>query len=200
MIILPQKTALSLMADLLDENRIESGNTRLQQLIAGGEAELVGQLVAKAESGENSKSESVEEFRYATEFDPPYLPDSSIRDPAVLKQWPLIGITPTGFETRNIGATIEITASSRGSGQWLRVDTVAQHVRFLRWAKTDAGKLVNGEHLYVDQPIFHTLKNTSNMILKNGQRILLGSHKVPDRPDQMELFLLRVEAKLAESK
>jgi hypothetical protein len=200
MVIVPQKAALSLMANLLDENKIETAYGQLQKMIVDGDAELVAHLVSRAQERERSVSESVEEMRYGTEFDPPQLPQNAPENIAVLKDWPLTGITPTGFETRNIGATLEIFTEVQSSRNRLLVNVTPQHVRFLRWVKTDAGKLANGEHLYVEQPIFHTMKNTSSLIVKNDQRILLGAHKVPDRPDRIELFLLRVTAKAAEPK
>jgi hypothetical protein len=200
MVIVPQKAALSLLSELLDEGRCDAAYGKLQKMIEAGQAELAAQLVARTTNNDRAVAETIEESRYATEFDPPSVPANSEENPKILKEWPIIGITPTSFETRNIGSTLEITVEVRSQSNWLYVTAVPQHVRFLRWAKTDAGKLANGEHLYVEQPIFHTMRNKSEFYLKNGQRVLLGAHKVPERPDQMELFLLRVEAKSASAK
>jgi hypothetical protein len=60
--------------------------------------------------------------------------------------------------------------------------------------KTDAGRLANGERLAVEQPIFHTIKNTSSLVLKNGQRVLFGFHKLVEPADSIEMFLLRAVA------
>jgi hypothetical protein len=200
MVIVPQKLALSLLSELLDEGRSDAAYGKLQKMIEAGQAEVAAQLVARSSDNDRAVTEAIEELRYATDFDPPSVPQNSEENPKILKDWPIIGITPTRFETRNVGATLEITVEVRSNANWLYVNAVPQHVRFLRWAKTDAGKLANGEHLYVEQPIFHTMRNKSEFYMKNGQRVLLGAHKVPERPDQMELFLLRVEAKSASAK
>jgi hypothetical protein len=199
MVVVPQKTALVLLPDLLEQSKIEGAHGKLQQMIAAGEAELASHFIANFREGERSVSESVENFRYATEFEPPKLPDKASQYPDVLKDWPLVGITPTAFETRNIGTSCEIEVRVHSSGQWLRTTVHPQHVRLLRWTKIEAGKLANGEHLFVEQPIFHTMGSTSSLVLRNGRRVLLGAHKIPDA-DKMEFFLMRVVAKPITSK
>ena len=79
------------------------------------------------------------------------------------------------------------------------MDVKAQHVRFLHWQKFDVGRLANGERVIMEQPYFHTLQNTSRIRLSNGQRLLLGVHKLTE-PDEksFELFLLQVRATKAE--
>jgi len=201
MVVLPQKAALPLLPGLLDETRIDSAYEKLQQMIAAGEAELASHLVLNCRDDEPSTSESIEELKYPTDFSPPHLPENAPENPAILKDWPAVAITPTNFETRNVGTMLELEAWVVDAARLnLEVKVVPQHVRFLRWAKTDAGKLANGERLFVEQPIFHTMKNTSNLFLRNGQRVLLGVHKVPEQGDKMEFFLLRVEARPAVAK
>ena len=194
MIVLPQKLALPLLPELLDETKIDAAFAKLQELIASGTAQLAANLVVKMRDGQRSVAESIEEMRYGTEFDPPQLPQNAPNDPAILKHWPITGITPTAFETRNIGATLEVEIAANESGRLMSVSAIPQHVRFLRWAKTDAGKLANGERLLVEQPIFHTMKNTTQLTLGNGQRVLLGIHKLTEPADTLELFILRVSA------
>jgi hypothetical protein len=69
---------------------------------------------------------------------------------------------------------------------------VPQHVRFLRFTKTDAGVLASGEHLSLEQPYFSTMKSTISVQLRSGQRVMLGMHKVPDDENKAELFFFRV--------
>ncbi len=197
MVILPQASALPLLAGLNDEAKIETGWTRLRAMIDRGEATLAASLLAKGTSGEKCISESIEEMKYPTEYDPPQVPDFVPPEKALetLKAWPVVGITPTAFETRNVGMTLEFIGKVASDGEWIDVNVVPQHVRFLRFDKFDAGKLPTGDRLSVEQPQFLTFKNTSTLVLKNGQRVLLGVHKLPSPETTMELFLLRVSAK-----
>lgn len=197
MILVPQKIALGLIAELSDDAKIDAAWPRVQQMIEQGQIESLASLVVKGRPGGKLIAETVEAMRYATEFDPPQVPDKLPHENAleVLKAWPVVGVTPTAFETRNVGQTLEMEASLSGDGNWLDVKVVPQHVRFLRWAKIDAGRLPNGERLSIEQPYFHTMKNNLELRLHNGQRVLLGVHKLPE-PDQKfyELFVLHVKA------
>jgi hypothetical protein len=194
MVTLPQKAALLLIPDLSDETKIEAAWISLQQMIVRGEATLVANIVLVAKSGERVVSESIEEFRYPTEYDPPQLPDPKESNAEVVKNWPVSGITPTAFETRNVGAVLELTGNVTKDGEWIDVATQPQHVRLLRMAKYDAGVRPSGERLFVEQPQFLTLTNTLEVRVRHGQRLLVGVHKLPDEEARMELFLLRVGA------
>jgi general secretion pathway protein D len=165
-------------------------------MIERGEATLVANLNLRGEAGARLVSESVQEMRYPTEYTPPQLPDHIPKEKATefLKNWPHVGIVPTAFETRNVGETLELQADVSNDGQWISMNVIPQHVRFLRFAKFDAGILPSGERLSVEQPQFTTLKNTLSMHVRAGQRVLLGVHKIPEDENDMELFFLRVRA------
>ena len=197
MIVLPQKLALPLIAELNDDTKIEAAWATAQQMIARGDATLEASLDLKGEAGRTLVSESVEELRYATEFDPPQLPQDVPKEKIaeVLKNWPVVGITPTTFETRNVGATLELNATVSDDGDWISAEVTPQHVRLLRFAKYDAGTMPSGEHLSVEQPQFLTLANRLKMHLRAGQRVLVGVHKLPGDESKMELFILRVDVR-----
>ena len=61
-------------------------------------------------SGQRAVIEIVREFRYPTQFDPPKIPDtvgSTNGQAGGTSSVPITPTTPTGFETRNIGVTLE---------------------------------------------------------------------------------------------
>jgi hypothetical protein len=196
MVIVPQKTMLSLVAEFGDDTTADAAWEKVQKMIESGEATLAGDLVAKGAAGQKLVSSTSEELRYATEFEPPQLPDKIPAENAVefLKAWPHVGATPTAFETRNVGESLELSVTVSEDGKWLDADAVPEHVRFLHWQKIDAGKLANGDRLSIEQPYFHTMKDTAGLRMSNGQKVLLGVHKVPDAEKTFELFLLRVTA------
>jgi hypothetical protein len=201
MVVLPQRAALALLPDLVDDSKTEEASARLAQMIDKAEARLEASLVVRTHEGKKSMASAVEEMRYPTEFDPPHLPNGIPKDNAVevLKNWPLVGIMPTAFETRDIGAMFEFEPLALPSdGRSIEVAVTAQHVRFLRWSHYEAGVLPTGERLTVDQPQFQCSKNAGTLRLRNGQRVLLGMHKVPGDAELMELFLLRVSFSTAE--
>lgn len=197
MIVLPQKLALPLIAEMNDDAKMEAAWATVQRMIADGAATLVANLDLKGVAGERLTSESVEEVRYPTEFDPPQLPEGVPKEKIaeVLKNWPVVGITPVTFETRNVGAMLELNATVSEDGKWISADVAPQHVRLLRSEKFDAGIMPSGEHLSIEQPQFATMKNTLKMHLQPGLRTLIGVHKLPGEENKIELFLLRVNAK-----
>jgi hypothetical protein len=195
MIIVPQADALAMLPELQDEARIEAAFERLRGLIGLGGADLAAELVIRGNLGVKSVAETIEEFRYGSEFEPPQLPSEVPKENAaeVLKQWPLVGITPTAFETRNVGQTLELEVTREKDRGPLLVSAVAQHVRFLRWVKIDGGRMSNGERLSVEQPIFHSMKTQSQFPVRSGERVLLGFHRVPEaKVPSFEFFLFRV--------
>jgi hypothetical protein len=196
-VTLPQKAALKLLPDLLDEHKINTAYDRLQAMLAAGEAELVGNPVVKTQEGVKSESASADEFKYPTEWDPYEMPDPQKLPKAdmvaIIKNWPIVGFQPTAFETRDMGAQLEFTPKSHSlDNRYFEVEVTAKDTRFLGWYHAPAGTTPTGMVLTVDQPHFYSLKSTSTLRLESGQRFLLGVHKVPDDKGLMEIFLLRV--------
>jgi hypothetical protein len=194
-VTLPQNAALKVLPDLVDDAKVDAGFARLQSMIETGDAELVANLVLKTQDGKEASAQAAEEMRYPTEFDPPVLPQQIPKGDAaaILKNWPIIGFTPTAFETRELGPRIELKpVSVSPDGRSAEITVTAEDVRFLRWDRFDAGRLPTGDTLFIEQPQFHAITNTSTLRLQNGQRILFGAHKIPGEKGMMELFLLRV--------
>src|SRR5687767_10483702 len=178
MVTLPQKSALALLPELMDESTIEAGFAKIQKLIETGEAKLVANLVGKALEGEKVVAGSVKEMRYATEFEA--LPRSSAS--GVEKSRPesesaSAGVSPTAFSTRNIGATLELVASAIGNGSVLTVSLEVHHVLLEHWRKFVSGRGPNGQEISIAQPQFESFTNRTSFRMRNHARVLLGVHK-----------------------
>lgn len=199
MVVVPQKVVWPLIPDLGDDEKFDAAWTKLQQMIEHGEATLIADLSLRGEPETKLVTHSGQELRYASEFTPPQLPYPlpKGKEMEVLKHWPLLGPTPTAFETRNVGAHLELTATVSEDGQWIAAAIDAQHVRLLRMAKIEVGILASGERLSVEQPCFSTLQNRISLQVRSGQRVLIGLHKIPTEEDKMELFFLWVRAQHA---
>lgn len=197
MIVVKEAAMLALMPELLDDAKIEAASAKLDAMLGKGEAQLAASLLVRTSDGVRGVGATIEEFRYPTEFDPPQVPTELPKENPleVLKAWPVVGITPTAFETRNMGPSLEIEAVVRPEGAGISVNAVPQHVRFLRWEKYEAGVLANGKHLTVDQPQFFTTKTFFSFDFRNGQVALVGVHKMIEPAGSYELVLLRVSAR-----
>ena len=194
MVVLPQKQALTLLPDLMNAKRIEGAFAKIQQLIGSEKAQLVANLVGKLRDREKGLIETLEEVRYPVEFDPPNVPQNVPENVEALKSWPHVGVTPTAYEPRKVGAIMDLDASVNAAETLLEIKCSGEHVRFLRWEKVDCGKLADGQRLFIEQPAFHSMKSTGSFYLANGERLLIGTHKLKDTPDRIEFFLFKATA------
>ena len=203
-VTLPEKLALELIPDLLDKNKIEAANTRLQKLLREGQAKLAGWLILTTKSGQRAVAEAVEEVRFPTAFDPGQVavtvqaPDPDAAQGDVIKIKPMIHTNalapvPTGFDARYTGVTLEVEPVLAPDGETLDLNLVPQHMRLLGWKAVKIKYGARGEEVTVEQPIFSMNKVTTSFTLKNGQRKLLGSYPVNDPPRSIEIFIVRVE-------
>ena len=84
-------------------------------------------------SGQRAVIEIVREFRYPTEFDPPHVPNIGGGGGVgadVITFIPVTPTTPTAFETRNTGVTLEVEPVVGSDGQTIDLNLAPQVVEF----------------------------------------------------------------------
>jgi Flp pilus assembly secretin CpaC len=193
-----------LVAELMDEKKIEAAYARIQELLAKGTAQLLAWPIVTTHSGQRALVEAIDEIRYATEFDPPTVSFTpSFNAAETLKIEPKADVTlfeaiPTTFETRNVGVTLEVEPVVSADGKTIKLDLVPQHVRLKGYHKVTVEKPSTGGKVVVEQPEFDVLKVTTSLTLKNGQRVLMGVFRVAEPPKHLEMFLLKAEAEKVE--
>ena len=181
----PQLAALDLLPDLHDPGKIEGATTRILDAIRNGKARLVGCPVVETADGERAVSETVSEVRYPTGFSLLPHPGQGCGDGPKPPSGPGPGGTafPSGFETRNVGTTIEVAPAVIASGNWIHINMVPQRV-----IQTGTAWFAYG----VQQPQFFTSKLTISPVVRNGQKTLVGFHALPD--GTAEIFILQAWA------
>lgn len=162
-----------------------SAYDRIQSLVAAEDAKLVNMTLLSCQSGERATCESFREIIYPTEIDPDdHLPPTvggGLGSPLPLPLRPYTA-TPTAFETRNVGETLQIEPSFTGpSGQPINLRVVHEmitHARNTVWMKyRDQWGTANTSF-----PEFDTQRTVSNLTLSNHQTQFLNSY-TPNRPD-----------------
>jgi hypothetical protein len=83
------------------------------ELVKGGEASILETMMVVARSGQKATSESIREFIYPTEYEPPEVPmpkNKGNLTPDDLKALWMMATpaTPTAFETKNLGSRLEV--------------------------------------------------------------------------------------------
>jgi general secretion pathway protein D len=164
-------------------------------------------------SGQRAVIEIVREFRYPTQFTEPKVPDiqgrGSSNSTSTTIALPVVGpSTPSNFETRNTGVTLEVEPVVGPDGITIDLNLVPQVVEFegfinygspirtvnpallgfspgtLLGTTTQAITLTDN---VINQPIFSTRKVTTNVSVWDGQTVVLGGlmredvQKVEDR-------------------
>jgi len=198
----PQALALPLIPKLSDRAQSESAVDEIHALIANNQARLIAWPVVKTKSGQRAVFEQVEEFRYATDYDPAERvtkTDSASKDlqkkskatTTIVKE---VDAIPVGFETRNVGVTLEVEPLTV-DGIIIDLSLVPQHNLLLSMRRVEIEDKASGRKVIVEQPIFHTNKVTTSLSVRNGDYTLLGTFKMPKPEGYIELFILHTRIK-----
>jgi len=203
-VAVPAALAVPLVAELLDEQKIEPAYAKIQELLAKGVAKLIGWPIITTRSGERAVAEAINEIRYADEYNPPtvsYTPNVSTTDTVKIEpkaDVTLFEATPSTFQTRNAGVTLEVEAALSADAKTIALNLVPQHVRLEGYHKITIEKPETGGKVVVEQPQFDTMKVTTQLTVRNGQRVLMGVYRVSEPPNHLEFFILKAEAKKVE--
>lgn len=191
--------ALELIPELREERSMESAFQKLQRMIANEEAEVLGWPVAVARSGTRSVAETSEEVRYATEPDLHYL--SEARTPVGpslhLDRLAMRGgrgwgvTTPSAFETRNSGQTLEVEPVVEENGERVALSITAQRLRLVKFHELRGEEAMNGIQGVMVQPEFSCYKFTGSLTVRSGRWMLLSSSVEQQPKPRVILFLLR---------
>jgi general secretion pathway protein D len=141
-------------------------------------------------SGQRAVIEIVREFRYATQFTPPQVPN--ITGGGGVGGTVSISVvtptTPTAFETRNTGVTLEVEPVVGPDGVTIDLNLVPQVVEFegfVNYGSPIFGinpsiltNALNSQVLLtpnvINQPIFSTRKVTTSVSVYDGSTVVLG--------------------------
>jgi general secretion pathway protein D len=151
-------------------------------------------------SGNRAVIEIIREFRYPTEFEPPQIPQNFGNGQnngggggagAVVVNlpgsFPVTPTTPTAFETRNTGVTLEVEPTVGPDGYTIDLNLVPQVVEFEGFINYGSPITSSGINLLtgaptqtvitpnvINQPIFSTRKVTTSVSVFDGQTVVLG--------------------------
>lgn len=174
---------------------------QVAQLIKDGKATVMETLLCTTRSGQKATTESVEEFIYPTEYEPATLPTNiPAKDEEVLgkvsgkRPDPATGPTPTAFDTRNVGSTLEIEPKLSNDHKTIDlrfIPEIVYHVGNEVWAEW------KGEHgnSPVQMPTFYTLRLNTAVTLTEGHFMLAAAlspkskEGIPDLTRKLMVFV-----------
>jgi hypothetical protein len=161
----------------------------VQKLVESKQATLVATPAISSISGQQCIVESIREFRYPTEFEQPQISQSFGNNSSTVvtkvtktttvteetTSLPKTPSTPTAFEVKNTGISLQLEPSIYDDRS-----AISFNVAFQTVVHCGNLKYRSGEHAEVEQPEFYTKKITSNVAVKNGGMVLIGTIE-PDK-------------------
>jgi general secretion pathway protein D len=136
-------------------------------------------------SGQRAVIEIIREFRYPTEFEAPQIPQevNLVAGPGATAIPIVAPTTPTTFETRNTGVTLEVEPTVGPDGYTIDLNLIPQVVEFEGFinygSPINAVDIVRDRAIAVtenviNQPIFSTRKVQTSVTIWDGQTVVLG--------------------------
>lgn len=169
----------------------------VQALVGDNRAALVATPTVTTLSGQRAVVESILEHKYPTEYSQPQIPQTFggntrateppkkvTKTTTIITQettketttsFPMTPTTPTAFEKRDVGITLELEPSINEDHTWISIQVAVSQVALQGTVKYRTE--YNGE---IEQPEFYAKKITSNVYLKNGGVGFLGTIE-PDK-------------------
>lgn len=134
-----------------------------------------------ARSGETAKIEVIREFIYPSEYEPPELPQTLNSSSGV---FPITPSTPTAFETRNTGVTLEILPTIGETNDYV-IDLqfapeIVEFEGFINYGSPisgldpDSGGSITITENRIDMPVFSTRRVTTSLTIYDGHTVAVG--------------------------
>ena len=181
----------------------EEMRKQVAQLVKDGKASILETMLCIARSGQKATSEAIEEYIYPTEYEPAEMPEKveidGKQDGGISLQGRrdlATGPTPTAFETRNLGSTLEIEPT-------LGVDNKIIDLRFLPEIVYHVGNEVwaewKGQHgnSPIQMPKFYKVSVNTSVTLADGKPMLVAAVSPKDeqgKPDLTRKLMVFVKA------
>lgn len=174
----------------------------LGQMAKDGKAKFIETQLLTCRDGKQATTESVKEFIYPTEYDPPEIPLSEQRKgqnpKADATQLEAIGPNPTAFETRNLGPTLEVEthiSDDQKKVSLTLVSEIVDHVGNTVWLEWK-GKYGNSP---VQMPSMYTVRFVTRVNLTPGKPMLAAVLTPKDKdgnPDPSRKYMVFVRCDL----
>lgn len=149
---------------------------KLQEMVERNEAKVLETQLVVSKSSSKSTSESIHEFIYPTEYEPPSLPcapKAQDSPPPMNGPFPANPAMPTAFDTRNLGSNLEVEPTA-GMGGLVDIRLAPQlvwHTGDTTWQET---KDSMGNTSKVRMPDIYTLGLNISVTCISGQYTLVA--------------------------
>jgi len=166
----------------------------VQEWTNAGDAKIIETLVVSARSGQRAKVEAISEYIYPTEYEPST--GAVAQTNGKKKYVDVIPPSPQEYETRNVGATLEVDPVLGNDG--ITVDlNLAPEIVILGEPIQNVAEF-NDTQLRTEMPNFLTSKVTTQITVLSGDYGFLGTSRLgitqlKDADDPILLMFVRCD-------
>ena len=165
----------SFFSNWLFENPLTTDGNPLrnqaQKWIKENKATVIESVLVSGRSGQRAKVESVDEYIYPTEYDPPEIPNEvTLQNGA---KAPVTAATPTAFETRNLGHTLEVDPVLGADDYTVDINLAPEIVELEGIEKWHHQQ--EDIRFQVQMPTMYTQKITTIVTCQDGRYAFLGT-------------------------
>jgi hypothetical protein len=169
--------AAKLLAQYLGSNSAASLRNELDSLEDRGISRLLESASIVTRSGNRAKAESVVQWIYPTEMDPPEIPQN-LTGPIAKAVDFTTPLSFTSFTTRNLGTTVEVDPVASFDRSVIDLNIAPEIVSYF-------GDTMHGrEESEAAMPLLATMRTSTAASIPNGDTILLSVHMPLDEKTQ----------------
>ncbi len=151
---------------------------QVQELVSKNEASVPETQILVCKPGQKSTTESIHEFIYPTEYVPMTLPQTSKTSDEPMDIIDAICFspaTPTAFDARNLGSTLEVEATNSGDNRIMELRLIPEFVWHTGNTVWHEGKDLGGNPFKISMPFFYCVRMNTSITCIDGQYNFVGS-------------------------
>ncbi len=161
-----------------------------------GGGELIAAPKVVTQAGNEATSKGVTEYIYPTEFSVTYDGGTNTNSAVIASV-----VTPGSFKTREVGAILKLLPELSTSGDMINVAVCCELLEEPVWHDY-GGPYVDSDaerqEAHMPQPFFHAYNTRTDVIVKNGQRVLIGGG-IPSRDGTHLIYMFLTVKKIGAS-
>lgn len=159
---------------------------QVHDMVLKNEAKVLETQMVVAISEHKATSESVHEYIYPTEYEPPQFL-GSVPGEAEIAPRATSGAVPTAFDTRNLGTSLEVESAVSEDNKIINVRLVSEliwHTGNTTWYE---GKDKGGNSFKMEMPNFSVVRLNTSITCINGQYSLAGVLSPKDDKGEVDM-------------
>lgn len=147
---------------------------QVQEMVSKNEAKVLETQFVVAKSGQKATTEAIHEFIYPTEYEPPMTEEERKKLDISRASFPYNPATPTAFDTRNVGSTLEIEPTIGENNKLIDVRFIPELIWHTGNTVWHEGKDSAGNPFKTAMPDFYAVRLNTSLTCVTGKYTLAG--------------------------